>query len=266
MEKNSSHKKDNSLTIYMFIVLTLILILVIFVTDDGMNTTQGIGIAGALFFMIVVGIVKITKLQISKKPSRESQPTTPTPISPMVSNNEPGATLQNTGANPTISSGVPHVGKPLPGWIQNLKSWFQKFPKPKQLLILAGSCFVIIIVIIIAFSGVTGEPNTTITGTWEHELVGINDDRDWIVCITMWNVDPVYDSGYIYMNVNENGTFTLFYNTTLVSEGTWEKLDSGYQFLYTDPEEIIAGGYYEYILKGSHLYFSQNIYFTKKIS
>ncbi|MBU1020359.1 MAG: hypothetical protein KJ847_04025 [Firmicutes bacterium] len=262
MEKNSNQKKKNKNGLFIF-VLVLFIILVSFMINGGLDTPIGMAVAGFFFLAIIIGLVKITKLQSAIKSGRVSQPATPDSIPQTGSSNAIGSTSSNAGStDPTVSQVDPIVDKTLPVWIQNIVAWFQKFPKPKQIMIIAGFFFVFIFVLIITISWVSGEPNTTITGTWEHELG--TGDNSWIMTTTMWNVSSYYDNGYLYMNVSEDGTFTLTYNDALVSQGTWEERDSGYYFLYTDLDGILASVSYEYTIKGSKLIWYSNSYFTKK--
>lgn len=262
MEKNQNQKKDNSLIFLCLITLVLFFVLVVFIINNGMNTTQDIGLAGALFFMIIIGLVKITKLRSAKRLGQDSQPAASTPTPPTGSGNTNDTIPINTGTeDPTVSQVSPIVSKPLPGWIQNIRSWLQKFPKPKQIMIVTSSFFVIIIIVIIMFSWGGGGQNTTITGTWKHELG--TGDNSWIMTTTMWNVSSYYDSGYLYMDVNEDGTFTLTYNDVPVSQGAWEERNTGYYFLYTDIDGILASVSYEYTIKGSKLIWYSDSYFTK---
>jgi hypothetical protein len=122
---------------------------------------------------------------------------------------------------------------------------------------------IIIFIIIFTVSLVGDGPDTTITGTWTHELGSVEHESSWVVTTTMWNVD-VSDGGYLTMVVNENGTFSLLYNNVVVSEGTWEDTGDSYYFVYRDIDEILASVSYNYTIKGSKLYMSINAYFVKE--
>ncbi|GEM_PF-1689025 len=260
MEKNPVQKKNKSLLIvFIFVTVALFFALVIFITNGGMNTSQGIILTLALLIMIIIGIVKITKLQSVMKSSRMNQSSVSTSIPPTASNNE-----NNIDATVlSISQGKQVVSKAPPKWTQNIGNWLQKFSKPKQIIIVSGSFLIIIVILVIAISSLIGEPDTTITGTWEHEIGSVPTNFTWVTNVTMWNVDD-QDNGYLYMDVLEDGTFSVTYNDVLVSYGTWEELSSGYHFVFNDPDAILMGVSDLYDLKGSKLYMSINVYWTKE--
>jgi len=106
--------------------------------------------------------------------------------------------------------------------------------------------------------------NTSITGRWEHEIGSIPGDSTFVTNVTMWALSGEED-GMIYMNVVEDGTFTIEYETTIVSYGEWHQEDNEYKFLHHDPEEVLASLWENYRIRGNHLYVygGQYNYFVK---
>jgi len=242
----------------------MFIVLVVFITQSGLDTAQEFGVSALLLFLIMVGLVKITKHPSIKNNNQSSQPITPSTSTPPNSTDVNNQSIVNGAAqNPSIAPTVSQQPTQYPKWIQDIINWLKKFSKPQRYLIISGSFVIIIFIIIFTVSLVGDGPDTTITGTWTHELGSVEHESSWVVTTTMWNVD-VSDGGYLTMVVNENGTFSLLYNNVVVSEGTWEDTGDSYYFVYRDIDEILASVSYNYTIKGSKLYMSINAYFVKE--
>ena len=122
-----------------------------------------------------------------------------------------------------------------------------------SLATLGAIALILLISVPAALTGSAAGPTTTITGVWVHELGPGKADTTWVVNVTMWAVDES-DPGYVYTNVSENNTFTVTYNDTMVSNGTWEETASNnYLFWYYDPDDILGAISCQYQIRGNDL-------------
>lgn len=118
---------------------------------------------------------------------------------------------------------------------------------------LAAIALTVAIAVPVALFGGGGVPTTSITGVWIHELGQDNADPTWATNVTMWAVDED-DPGSIYMNVGSDGNFTVTYESTIVSYGTWlETSNNNYQFLHHDPGSILSDLTLNYQINGNTL-------------
>lgn len=266
MEKKDNQKTDNSRKILIFVTFFLFFVLVIFILNSGLDTFQDLIVSAVLLISVMIGIVKMTKYKsvINTDQTKQSENTN-SGSKAISSHSDSSNVIGDDSTEPSVTPTSAKQSASLPKWIQNIKSSISKYTKPQQVMILGGTLIIIVIIIVFLVSLTDDGPNTTITGTWEHELGSVANENSWVMTTTMWNV-VVSDGGFLYMNVNEDGTFNLTYNNTVVSQGTWEESDNGYTFLYRDIDEILSSVSYEYSLKGSKLYLGINDYYTKVLS
>lgn len=268
--ENKTNKKDNGTrSIFIFVTMILVIVLIFLIAKTGLESRESIGLALAFAFLIIMGLVKIFKFQSNQKSQEMNQSESSSHEGTRVSDNGLKPTSNNTTIESSVSnsssSSLNHQGTGNAGssFFQKIKDWLSKFPKPKQVMIVAGSFIIVIVIIIITITSFTGEADTTITGTWSHELGSVQYESTWVVNVTMWEVDSNNDSGYLYMVVSDDGTFTLTYEDVMVSYGTWEVHNSGYVFVFSDPDSILGNVSDYYDLKGSKLYMSVNAYWIK---
>ncbi|HOJ45277.1 MAG TPA: hypothetical protein PK340_04550 [Bacilli bacterium] len=96
--------------------------------------------------------------------------------------------------------------------------------------------------------------NTSITGRWAHEMgTSGNFEGIWIMNITMWQMTGD-ETGFLYMNVAENGNFNIEYASALLVNGTWEQDGEVYDFLHHDPDQILMSYYEHYDIRGNTIY------------
>lgn len=263
MEKKDNQKTDNSRKILIFVTFFLFFVLVIFIVNSGLDTFQDLIVSAVLLISVLIGIVKMTKYKsvINTDQTKQNEYAN-SGSKDVFSHSDSSDTIDDSSTNPSITLTDSNQSASLPKWFQNIKSTLSKYTKPQQVMILGGTLIIIVIIVVFLVSLTDDGQNTTITGTWEHELGSVANENSWVMTTTMWNVE-VSDGGFLYMNVNEDGTFDLTYNNTVVSQGTWEQSDHGYTFFYRDIDEILASVSYEYSLKGSKLYLGINDYYTK---
>lgn len=122
----------------------------------------------------------------------------------------------------------------------------------------------IVAVGVVAFGGDVALINTTITGRWAHEMDSVPNESTWIMNITMWQMDGS-EPGTLYMNVSDNGTFDLEYNSASIVSGTWTDEGEEFKFLHHDPDGILMSLYENYRIRGNYLYIygGQYNYFEK---
>jgi len=262
MEKKDNQKTDNSRKILIFVTFFLFFVLVIFILNSGLDTFQDLIVSAVLLISVMIGIVKMTKYKSVKNTDPTKQSNINSDSKAISNHSDSSNTISDGSTEPSVTPTGANQSASLPKWFQYIKSTLSKYTKPQQVMILGGTMIIIVIIVVFLVSLADEGPNTTITGTWEHELGSVANENSWVMTTTMWNVE-VSDGGFLYMNVNEDGTFNLTYNNTVVSQGTWEQSDHGYTFLYRDIDEILASVSYEYSLKGSKLYLGINDYYTK---
>ena len=199
MEKKPDQKKKNQSTLVF--VLLLMIILVIFVTNDGMETPSGIAIAGVIFFLMLIGLVKITKNEKKPKTSTTNPPALTVDTQPKIPENPndfPPVVETPISSVPTPNSGTPSQ----PNLWNKINTWLQQFPPKKQLIIVGGGLVTITIFIIIFFGFVTGR-------FWAPSPVGA------------WTIEGYEDR--IVINIYEDGTYTYIDNGEQTQSGTWSQ-------------------------------------------
>lgn len=262
MEKNKKNKSTSN-AIIAFVILLLLVVLIIFVTQYGLDSTEGVVASIAICFFIISGLIKLFKPVI--RSSTDSSIIT----SATHGNNQDTSSQVNSGVT-TPQPSMPIQTAPVSShpFMDQIKNLLSKIPPKHRPYYAIGGFVVIIIIIIVSFTVFQriAEPDTTITGTWTHEIgnTSLQDENTWVMNLTNWNVDTRYDTGIIYMYVNEDGTFTVIYDGDLVCEGTWEERSDDYLFHQWDPDGILMGMYTSYQINGSDLCEGIVVVFTKE--
>lgn len=274
--EDKKKKKEESVFLKALVIIIVFIVLIISLVNGGLDSDRGVVVSIFAGVFILAGLINIFKpknnpsKEISNSMDQSSEKTFDTlniPDSVEIEHNKlspsslPGKTSlpHNTSTQTSIPSGNSFADK--------AKAWINNIPPKKRPFFAFGIIMVIVVIIIvITFVPRIGTSDTTITGTWTHEIgnTTLQDEHTWVMNLSNWNVDTYYDSGIIYMYVNEDGTFTVFYNDMLICQGTWEANTNYYEFHQVDPEGILLGMYSDYEIKGLKLYEGRYAVFEKE--
>lgn len=226
--KEEKKSKGVSKAVFLFVILALIFVLIVFILNGGLDTTQGIYVSLGVVALIIVGFIR----QVKVKPKNSTN------FSNDSVNSLNGNTTQNdqhVEMNKELNADIQSSSKlTTTPFQEKFTKMMASIPKNKQPLVIGVGIVSIIIVIVLFFSLISGALfAASPVGTWNQEGY---EER-----VTYY----IYEDGtFIYMDYDEQSGTGYWVQTGKHIDFHWlTYYDRIYEDNYETSYYVIHGDY-----------------------